>query len=89
MYTSGVSIFACERLLIDHAMAQLGDAVASTVLSAFEALPDRCKPRHRADGTREWVVLSGIVVSQGRVESPCAAPAVLAKFAATLSRTPS
>lgn len=42
------------------------DAVAECVLSTFEQLPDKRKPRPRNDGSREWVPLSGIVMSKGR-----------------------
>ncbi|ORY02259.1 adenosine deaminase/editase [Clohesyomyces aquaticus] len=41
------------------------DAIAGCVLSAFDCLPDKRKPRPRNDGTREWVPLSGIVLAKG------------------------
>ncbi|KAK4548645.1 hypothetical protein LTR36_009556 [Oleoguttula mirabilis] len=41
------------------------DAVADCVLSAFHALPAKCKPRKLADGRKEWVPLAGIVLSRG------------------------
>jgi tRNA-specific adenosine deaminase 1 len=41
------------------------DAIADCVLSTFERLPDKRKPRPRTDGSREWVPLSGIVLSRG------------------------
>ncbi|RMY47234.1 hypothetical protein D0863_15680 [Hortaea werneckii] len=39
-------------------------AVADCVLSAFHALPTKCKPRRLGDGRREWVPLAGIVLSK-------------------------
>ncbi|KAJ4993753.1 tRNA-specific adenosine deaminase [Stagonosporopsis vannaccii] len=45
-------------------MTHSADAVANCVLSAFEQLPDKRKPRLRKDGSREWVPLSGIVLSK-------------------------
>ncbi|KAF1843056.1 uncharacterized protein K460DRAFT_367985 [Cucurbitaria berberidis CBS 394.84] len=41
------------------------DAIADCVLSAFDQLPDKRKPRPRTDGSREWVPLAGIVLSKG------------------------
>ncbi|CBY00523.1 predicted protein [Plenodomus lingam JN3] len=41
------------------------DAIADCVLTAFDQLPEKRKPRERGDGLREWVPLAGIVVSQG------------------------
>ncbi|KAK3078384.1 hypothetical protein LTS18_007641 [Coniosporium uncinatum] len=43
------------------------DEVAGCVLSAFNALPAKRKPRQREDGAREWVPLSGIVLSKGTI----------------------
>ncbi|KAI7497468.1 hypothetical protein KC367_g5838 [Hortaea werneckii] len=40
------------------------DAIAECVLSAFHALPTKCKPRRIGDGRREWVPLAGIVLSK-------------------------
>ncbi|KAI6792360.1 hypothetical protein KC332_g17432 [Hortaea werneckii] len=40
------------------------DAVADCVLSAFHALPTKCKPRRLGDSRREWVPLAGIVLSK-------------------------
>lgn len=51
-----------QRTLI---MTPSADAVADCVLATFEQLPDKRKPRPRTDGSREWVPLSGIVLSQG------------------------
>ncbi|KAF2817621.1 uncharacterized protein BDZ99DRAFT_493398 [Mytilinidion resinicola] len=45
------------------ALSMSADAIAACVLAAFEALPAKRKPRPRGDGTREWVPLSGIVLS--------------------------
>ncbi|EMD00627.1 hypothetical protein BAUCODRAFT_51391, partial [Baudoinia panamericana UAMH 10762] len=42
----------------------LPDAIAECVLSAFHALPAKCKPRTLASGRREWVPLAGIVLSK-------------------------
>lgn len=41
------------------------DAIADCVLSTFDQLPDKRKPRARHDGAREWVPLSGVVLSKG------------------------
>jgi len=46
------------------------DEVANCVLSAFNALPAKRKPRKREDGSREWVPLSGIVLSRGTTPTP-------------------
>jgi tRNA-specific adenosine deaminase 1 len=46
-------------------MAPDADAIADCVLKTFQALPDKRKPRPRNDGSREWVPLAGIVLSQG------------------------
>jgi hypothetical protein len=46
-------------------MTSSADAIADCVLATFEQLPDKRKPRPRTDGSREWVPLSGIVLSQG------------------------
>lgn len=43
------------------------DAIADCVLSTFDGLPDKRKPRPRNDGSREWVPLSGIVLVKGMV----------------------
>ncbi|KAI6886061.1 hypothetical protein KC360_g2006 [Hortaea werneckii] len=40
------------------------DTIAECVLSAFHALPTKCKPRRIGDGRREWVPLAGIVLSK-------------------------
>ncbi|KAF1985289.1 hypothetical protein K402DRAFT_379641 [Aulographum hederae CBS 113979] len=44
-------------------MPKVSDDIANCVFGAFNALPGKCKPRKRDDGTREWVPLSGIVLS--------------------------
>ncbi|KAJ8108344.1 hypothetical protein OPT61_g8242 [Boeremia exigua] len=44
-------------------MTPSADSIADCVLSTFEQLPDKRKPRLRNDGSREWVPLSGIVVA--------------------------
>ncbi|KAF2029348.1 hypothetical protein EK21DRAFT_68003 [Setomelanomma holmii] len=41
------------------------DAIADCVLETFDGLPEKRKPRPRCDGLREWVPLSGIVLSKG------------------------
>lgn len=41
------------------------DDIAECVLKTFNALPAKFKPRHLADGRREWVPLAGIVLSRG------------------------
>ncbi|KAF3006591.1 hypothetical protein E8E13_007046 [Curvularia kusanoi] len=45
-------------------MTPSADAIADCVLQTFERLPDKRKPRSRSDGSREWVPLSGIVLSR-------------------------
>jgi len=44
-------------------MLKLGNAVAKCVHDAFRLLPAKSKPRRYPDGSREWVPLSGIVLS--------------------------
>jgi tRNA-specific adenosine deaminase 1 len=39
--------------------------IASLVHAHFDALPARCKPQTREDGSKEWIPLSGIVVVKG------------------------
>ncbi|QIW95484.1 hypothetical protein AMS68_001002 [Peltaster fructicola] len=47
------------------------DEIAKTVLTKFDALPSRCKPRALTNGRREWVPLAGIVVIRDHnFESP-------------------
>ena len=41
------------------------DAIADCVISTFNSLPAKFKPRTLADGRREWVPLAGIVLSRG------------------------
>ena len=45
-------------------MAPSADAIADCVLSTFDRLPEKRKPRLRSDGAREWVPLSGIVLDK-------------------------
>jgi len=45
-------------------MLKLGNAVAKCVHDAFKLLPAKSKPRTYTDGSREWVPLSGIVLSR-------------------------
>ncbi|KIW06415.1 uncharacterized protein PV09_02866 [Verruconis gallopava] len=40
-----------------------GDDIAACVLSKYDELPQKCKPRVRGEGSREWVPLAGIVLS--------------------------
>jgi len=47
-------------------MLKLGNAVAKCVHDAFRLLPTKAKPRVYPDGAREWVPLSGIVLSRPR-----------------------
>lgn len=44
--------------------ATFQERVAHTVLTHFDSLPRSCKPRTLADGTREWVPISGIVLAR-------------------------
>jgi tRNA-specific adenosine deaminase 1 len=41
------------------------DAIADCVLAAFDALPQKYKPRTLAGRKKEWNILAGIVVSKG------------------------
>lgn len=50
-------------------MAPHADAIADCVLAAFDALPERRKPRPRPDGLREWVPLAAIVLAKGSLRS--------------------
>jgi tRNA-specific adenosine deaminase 1 len=43
----------------------LPSRIAALVHTHFDALPARCKPTAREDGTREWIPMSGIVVVKG------------------------
>lgn len=38
------------------------DSVANCVLSTFDKLPEKRKPRTRRAGAREWVPLAGVVL---------------------------
>ncbi|KAF1958332.1 hypothetical protein CC80DRAFT_409330 [Byssothecium circinans] len=40
------------------------DAIADCVLDTFDKLPEKRKPRVRAEGSREWVPLAGIVLAK-------------------------
>ncbi|KAK3674754.1 hypothetical protein LTR78_005476 [Recurvomyces mirabilis] len=40
------------------------DAIADCVLTAFQALPAKYKPRSLPDGRKEWTILAGIVLSR-------------------------
>ncbi|OCK96011.1 uncharacterized protein K441DRAFT_554588 [Cenococcum geophilum 1.58] len=51
------------------------DAIADCVLSTFDSLPAKRKPRQRDDGAREWVPLSGIALSKGTTHSIPSIPA--------------
>ena len=42
-----------------------GDAIAETVQTQFDRLPQKRKPQARDNTHREWVPLSGIVVQGG------------------------
>jgi hypothetical protein len=44
-------------------MSQEYDAISDKVLEAFNALPAKSKPRTINDKVKEWVPLSGIVVT--------------------------
>lgn len=64
-FTNSALIRLSDRMGTLDATRNLADAVASTVISSFESLPSRCKPRQREDGVPEWTALSGIVLSHG------------------------
>ncbi|KAI5847841.1 adenosine deaminase/editase [Morchella snyderi] len=53
-------------------MGELEDAIARAVISAYNALPAKSKPKPRPDAT-EWVPLSGVVLETGEGEVVCAA----------------
>jgi tRNA-specific adenosine deaminase 1 len=42
-----------------------GDAIAETVQTQYDLLPQKRKPQARGDTLREWVPLSGIVAQGG------------------------
>ena len=44
--------------------ASFHERVAHTVLHSFQTLPRSSKPRTLADGTREWIPISGIVLAR-------------------------
>ncbi len=48
-------------------MTKLEDQVTDEVLTKFNALPAKSKPRNNATGLREWVPLSGIVFTNGKL----------------------
>lgn len=43
----------------------LPSRIAALVHAQFNALPPRCKPTIREDGSREWIPMSGIVLVKG------------------------
>lgn len=45
--------------------SSLATRIATLVHAHFDALPARCKPRSRPDGTYEWIPMSGIVLAKG------------------------
>ena len=49
----------------DKLMGSLEDQIADVVLAKFETLPAKSKPTNDTDGIRNWVPLSGIVISTG------------------------
>ncbi|KAI9672793.1 MAG: hypothetical protein M1831_000228 [Alyxoria varia] len=49
-------------------MLHHGDHIAGLVTAAFERLPQKAKPRIHPGGIKEWVPLSGIVISHGSHE---------------------
>ncbi|KAF2403617.1 tRNA-specific adenosine deaminase [Trichodelitschia bisporula] len=51
--------------------AVTGNDVARCVLRAFETLPAKRKPLPRGNGVREWVPLSGIVLTRGNGPMTC------------------
>ena len=51
----------------------VADQVAECVQAAFNRLPRSAHPRTYADGNREWVPLSGIVVHKAGHEPRCVA----------------
>ena len=42
----------------------LGLRIATLALTAFRALPSKCKPRILADGRREWTTLSAVILAR-------------------------
>ncbi|KAK5196560.1 hypothetical protein LTR99_005347 [Exophiala xenobiotica] len=45
-------------------MTSLPERIALLVVSKFETLPSKCKPRALAEGRREWTPLSAVVLSK-------------------------
>lgn len=62
-----------QRPSLAFGMTSEADAVASTVLTQFAALPPKRKPQARTDGCREWVPLSGIVAKHADGSLKCLA----------------
>ncbi|KAF2834519.1 hypothetical protein M501DRAFT_1061698 [Patellaria atrata CBS 101060] len=54
-------------------MAVTPNAIADCVLSTFDSLPAKCKPRPRYDNAREWTPLSGIVLCKDGEMLTCVA----------------
>ena len=48
------------------------DEIATAVITAFEKLPKKNKPRTRDDGTTEWIPLAGIVLEDEGLFCPAA-----------------
>ena len=40
------------------------ERIVTSILDIFDRLPNKCKPRQRADGRQEWVPMSAIVLRQ-------------------------
>lgn len=53
-------------------MGEFEDTVARAVISAYDALPAKSKPKPRPNAT-EWVPLSGIVIETADSELVCVA----------------
>ncbi|KAL6241461.1 hypothetical protein RBB50_011725 [Rhinocladiella similis] len=50
-------------------MVPLPESIASLVLSKFDTLPQKCKPRTLPDGKREWTPMSAVVLAKSGHDS--------------------
>jgi hypothetical protein len=50
-------------------MSKFAERVACLVLSTFNSLPQKSKPRTHPDGSREWIPMTGIVLACGTLHA--------------------
>ena len=51
-------------------MSALKERIAAVALHTFDDLPTKSKPRSHADGSREWVPMSAVVLVRGIHSKP-------------------